>query len=60
MFIFGGTIAVLVGGYLAIRYMRVAENRSKLARRMEEQVREAGGWLWAGGSSRRRGSSGIG
>jgi len=35
LFVFGGTIAVLVGGYLAIRYMRVAENRSKLARRME-------------------------
>ena len=36
IFIFGGTIAILVGGYLAIRYMRVSENRSKLARRLEE------------------------
>ena len=35
LFIFGGVIAVLVGGYLAIRYMRVSENRSKLATRME-------------------------
>jgi undecaprenyl-diphosphatase len=36
IFIFGGTIAVLVGGYLAIKYMRDPENRSKLARRLEE------------------------
>ena len=36
IFIFGATVAVLVGGYLAIRYMRVAENRSKLARRLEQ------------------------
>jgi membrane protein DedA with SNARE-associated domain/membrane-associated phospholipid phosphatase len=36
LFVFGGTVAVLVGGYVAIRYMRVSENRSKLARRMEE------------------------
>ena len=36
IFIFGGTIAIVVGGYLAIRYMRVPENRSKLARRLEE------------------------
>ena len=35
LFIFGGTIAVLIGGYLAIRYMRDAENRSNLARRLE-------------------------
>ncbi len=37
IFIFGGTLAVLLGGYLGIRYMRVAENRSKLARRLEGQ-----------------------
>ncbi len=36
IFIFGGTIGVLVGGYLAIRYMRVAENRLKLVRRIEQ------------------------
>ena len=36
LFIFGGVVALLVGGYLAIRYMNVPENRSKLARRMEE------------------------
>ena len=35
IFIFGGTIALLIGAYLAIRYMRVRENRSKLARRLE-------------------------
>ena len=43
IFIFGGTIAILVGGYLAIRYMRVAENRSKLARRLEET--RPGAWV---------------
>ena len=37
LFVFGGTIALLVGGYLAIRYMRVSEDRSKLARRLEER-----------------------
>jgi len=35
LFVFGGTIALLVGGYLAIRYMRDEENRSRLAARME-------------------------
>lgn len=35
IFIFGGTVALLIGGYLAIRYMRVPENRSTLARRLE-------------------------
>ena len=45
IFIFGGTIAILVGGYLAIRYMRVAENRSKLARRLEET--RPGAWVAA-------------
>ena len=36
LLIFGAVVAVLVGGYLAIRYMRVSENRSKLAKRLEE------------------------
>lgn len=36
IFIFGGVVGVLLGGYLAIRYMRVSENRSKLAQRLEE------------------------
>jgi undecaprenyl-diphosphatase len=45
IFIFGGTIAILVGGYLAIRYMRVSENRSKLARRLEET--RPGAWVAA-------------
>ncbi len=42
IFIFGGTIAILVGGYLAIRYMRESENRPKLARRLEETRPGAG------------------
>ncbi len=45
IFIFGGTIAILIGGYLAIRYMRVSENRSKLARRLEET--RPGAWIVA-------------
>ncbi len=35
LFFFGATVAVLVGGYLGVRYMRSSENRSKLARRLE-------------------------
>jgi membrane protein DedA with SNARE-associated domain len=35
IFIFGAIVAVLIGGYIAVRYMRVRENRSKLARRLE-------------------------
>ncbi|MDQ3759412.1 MAG: bifunctional DedA family/phosphatase PAP2 family protein [Actinomycetota bacterium] len=36
LFVFGAVVAVLVGGYFGIRYMRHTENRSKLARRLEE------------------------
>ena len=36
LFVFGGIVALIVGGYLAIRYMNEPENRSKLARRLEE------------------------
>lgn len=43
IFIFGGTIAVLVGGYLAIRYMKESENRSKLARKLEQT--RPGAWV---------------
>ncbi|CAN5149771.1 hypothetical protein BH24ACT23_BH24ACT23_01990 [soil metagenome] len=35
IFVFGAVVVVLVGSYLAIKYMRVEENRSKLARQME-------------------------
>lgn len=40
IFVFGSVVVALVGTYLAIRHLRVAENRSKLARRLERN--EAG------------------
>ena len=35
VFVFGAVVAVLVGAVLAIRFMRVRENRQRLARRLE-------------------------
>ena len=50
VFIFGSVVVAIVGGYLAIRYMRVRENRSKLARRLEgnaagRRLVAAGRWV---------------
>jgi undecaprenyl-diphosphatase len=35
LFVFGAVVAVIVGAVLAIRFMRVRENRQRLARRLE-------------------------
>lgn len=35
IFVLGAVVTVLVGGYLAFRYMRVPENRTKLAQKLE-------------------------
>ena len=60
IFLFGLTVAVIVGVVVAVRYLREAENRRRWSTRCRGTGRSGPCWRSGAGSSRRPASSGTG